>query len=196
MLEPRFPAWLPGHIGLLPESLESRQFHVAHFCWCGTLCNKGTFEPDLQVKSVYVPAVKAYCCGWAYEAVLSTVRFRRVPRNSEVQLHSYVIALPPKTVILSRATSASQAGDEKRASCSNMTVPSEKLQKRQVLMPPGPLLLWRPGVFQVRAFSAHDAIRCLPPREQDGHFFWEGADEKSKWLCTYSRGLTLSSRKV
>ena len=41
----------------------TRQFHVAHSRGCATHFNKHTFEPDLDVKSIYVPADKAYCCG-------------------------------------------------------------------------------------------------------------------------------------
>ena len=60
-----------------------RKFHVAHFRGCPTLFNKHTFEPDLLVKPIYVPADKAHCRGWAFEAVLSKARFRRIPRNGK-----------------------------------------------------------------------------------------------------------------
>ena len=61
----------------------SRKFHVAHFRGCPTLFNKHTFEPDLSVELIYVPPDKAHCCGWAFEAVLSKARFRRIPRNGK-----------------------------------------------------------------------------------------------------------------
>ena len=60
----------PWHTVALPESIEfleadatTRQFRVAHFRGRATLVNKDTFEPDLQVKSTYVPSDKACCSG-------------------------------------------------------------------------------------------------------------------------------------
>ena len=57
------------------------KFHMAHFRGCPTLFNKHTFE--LLVKSIYVPADKAHCRGWAFEAVLSKARFRGIPGNGK-----------------------------------------------------------------------------------------------------------------
>ena len=56
--------------------------HVAHFLGCAAPFNKRTFVPDLDVKSIDVPAAKAYCGGWAFEAVLSKARCRRFPRTA------------------------------------------------------------------------------------------------------------------
>ena len=43
--------------------------------------NKDTFEPDLLVKWIYVPAAKAHCSGWAFEAV------QRVPLRPTLLRH-------------------------------------------------------------------------------------------------------------
>ena len=57
----------------------TRQFHVAHVCGCATLFDKPTLEPGIEVKSIYALADNAYCARWAFEAVLSRSRFRRIP---------------------------------------------------------------------------------------------------------------------
>ena len=75
--------WLQESSDFLQHEDTIRQFHVAHCRGCAALSNKHTFEPDLQVKSVYVPADTAYCSGWAFEALLSSARFRRIPRNGK-----------------------------------------------------------------------------------------------------------------
>ena len=59
----------------------TRQFYVAHFRGSSTLFNKHTFEPDIEVNSVYIPSDKAYCSGWAFEAAASKAQFRRIPRK-------------------------------------------------------------------------------------------------------------------
>ena len=70
------------------------QFHVTHFRGCATFFNKHMVELDLEVKSIYVPADKAHGSGWASKAVVSTVRFRRIPRKGRssftiMSLHCY-----------------------------------------------------------------------------------------------------------
>ena len=70
-------------IGFLEHDAITRQFHVAHFRGCATLFNKDTFGPDLQVKSIYAPSERAYCSGWALEAVISKARFALIPRHGK-----------------------------------------------------------------------------------------------------------------
>ena len=60
----------PWHVVALQEAIEfheddaiTRQFHVAHLRGCAALFNKDTFEPDLQVKSIYLPSDKENCSG-------------------------------------------------------------------------------------------------------------------------------------
>ena len=79
----RILCWNPSPKRGHPRSHRSsqwhtRQFHVVQFRGCGSLVNKDTFEPDRQVKSIHIPADKAYCSGWALEAGASKARFRRI----------------------------------------------------------------------------------------------------------------------
>ena len=92
----------PWHIVPLQESVEflqheviTRQFHAVFFRGGAILFNKDTCEPDFQVKSAHVPADKADCSGWAFEAVVSKARFRRIPRKGKfsftvMSLHCHI----------------------------------------------------------------------------------------------------------
>ena len=66
-----------------PHQDITRQSYVAHCRGCLALFNSHTFEPDLEVKSINVPADKAHCGGWASEAVVTKARFRGISRNGK-----------------------------------------------------------------------------------------------------------------
>ena len=99
----------PWHIVASQESIKfleddgiENQAHVAHFHGCATVFNKDTFEPDLRVKSIYVPKVQAYCSIWAKEVVITRACFRRIPCDGKssfaimsLQCHTAVAPPPP-----------------------------------------------------------------------------------------------------
>ena len=60
-LEPWTDTWLSWSHSLSNILQGLGQFHVAHFLGCATLFNKDSFEPDLLVKSIYVPGTTSYC---------------------------------------------------------------------------------------------------------------------------------------
>ena len=85
------------HVITLQESSEYLQheclacrFRVSHFAGCAVLFNKDTFQPDLQVSSVYIhdrklaqTEIKEGEAGWVFQAVISRAKFKRVLRNGK-----------------------------------------------------------------------------------------------------------------
>ena len=50
---------MPEFIEFCDDDVIKHQMQVAHFRGSATFFNEGTFEPDLQVKSIYVLAERA-----------------------------------------------------------------------------------------------------------------------------------------
>ena len=46
----------------LDADVIKEKFHEAHSRECATLCNKNTFEPDFETKSVFVPGKRREGC--------------------------------------------------------------------------------------------------------------------------------------
>ena len=93
-------------------------FMLLNFRGCATLSNKDTVEPDLHVKSTYMPADKACCSGWALEAV-SKARFRRIPRNgrssiAHTSLHCHRAVAKKRSIALTVLSAVRTAAIEER----------------------------------------------------------------------------------
>ena len=71
---------LQDSTGFMDADAIKNKFHIAYFRGCSTLCNKNTFEPDLETKSLFVPG-NTILQRIALEATITKAHFRRVPKD-------------------------------------------------------------------------------------------------------------------
>ena len=141
--------------------------------------NKRTFVPDLDVKSIDVPADNAYGGGWAFEAVLSKARCRRFPRTASRVSQSCRCAVTTRC-LSKRSIACNMLLAVRCAAAQEVDMVARDFSGARWRRKPGPAQQFD-SILEV-AFKKTPGSPCHPAPHQ-GSWWYPKRMDRCMWIC-------------